>query len=234
MFYPGEPFDLAKYSGAHNFFAFRARLAQKDPDILRPDRNEVLLDEFIAYLTTKFGKPPFFDVKYNQTHHLNGESYLPQMPPWIMTNAFKKNVPIVHLTRRNLLRNFVSIARAKHSGIWHAKDEKAKSSDGVNLDMKALWNFIEFGTKTTNMFENWLHNRPKVFTIDYSELFQESGFLSDKAADGIEKISGLIRLSETKTDFVKLTPNSLEKAVSNFDEVAEKLKGTEYEWMLYD
>ncbi len=229
---PGEPFHIGHFDKPTNFFAYKERIVRDNPAIMRPDRNLDLLNSFIDWTNETLSGTTFLDVKYNQTHFLNGESYLPTQPPWLVKHALINKIPIIHLTRKNHLRTFISEARARKTGVWHSRTGGEVKDDSVHLNVEQLMSHIKSCDAAMHMFAGWMVQRPRVFTIDYSQLFKDSGHLSDMAINGINRITGLESLADLKSDFVKTAATDLHKAVSNYDKVAEVLGNSDYAWML--
>jgi len=232
LFYPGEPFHIGHSNKETSFFHFKEQMIQQDPSFFLPDRDPELLAKFIGHINKRYKSTPFLDVKYNQTHFLNGVSYLPTQQPWIVRHALHSKLPIIHLTRKNQLKVFVSELRAKLTGIWHAKANVDVKNDAVEIDTNRLLHHIKTSNDVMNMFDGWMQNRPNTFTIDYDNLFGQNGNLSESAVNGIQGISGLQGLETLKPVFVKTANNDLSKAIANYDQVSTALTNTPYAWML--
>ena len=233
-YYLGEPFNLANFGKPRNFFSYKEQAVLENPELMRPDRNQELWEGFVDAMNEKFGGKGFIDVKYNQTHHVNGDSYLPTNPPWLVAHAFSQKLPIVHLTRRNHLKNFVSVVRAKKTGVWHTKVKHEALERQVSINVDELMNHIRLCENTLNLFDGWMKNRGHVLTLDYSETFKSDGNLSDKAVEGIERLTGYSGLEALRTDFIKQTSDDLAEEIENFIDVAAALAPTEHAWMLDD
>lgn len=230
-YYLGEPFNLSNFGKPKNFFSYKEAAILADPSLMRPDNNQKLWDGFITTMNKKHGSTGFIDVKYNQTHHLNGDSYLPTNPSWLVGHAFSKKTPVIHLTRKNHLKNFVSVVRAKKTGVWHTKIKQEALDRRVVINTDELKEHISRCENTLMLFDSWMSNRGHVFTIDYSELFGTGGQLSEKGVQGIERITKFEGLGDLKTDFIKQTSDNLESMVENFDEVKASLANTRHAWM---
>lgn len=232
LFYPGEPFHIGHANKGTSFFYFKGQMIQQDPSSYLPDRDPELLARFIGQINQRYNSTPFLDVKYNQTHFLNGVSYLPTQQPWIVRHALDSHFPVIHLTRKNQLKVFVSELRAKLTGIWHAKTDVKVENDAVVVDTTRLLHHIKTSDDVMNMFAGWMQNRANTFTIDYDDLFGADGHLSQMAVAGIQRISKLRNLENLTPEFVKTANNDLTKAIANYDEVSKALTNTPYAWML--
>ncbi len=232
LFYPGEPFHIGHARKDTSFFHFKEQLIRQDPMACLPDRDSDHLSKFVSSIKSRYRSTPFLDIKYNQTHFLNGISYLPTQQPWVVRHALNSKFPVIHLTRKNQLKVFVSELRAKLTGIWHAKTEVKVENDAVEIDTDRLLQHIKTSDEVMKMFDRWMQNRASTFTIDYDNLFGADGHLSESAVNGIRRIAKLENLETLKPDFVKTASNDLSKAISNYDDVVNKLAGTPYAWML--
>jgi len=233
-YYLGEPFNLKNFGKPRSFFSFKERAVLEEPALIRPDNNQKLWDIFIEEMNAKFEGKAFVDVKYNQTHHLNGEAYLPTNPPWLLAHAFGRKMPIIHLTRRNHLKNFVSVLKAKKSGVWHTKTKNDALDLLVKVNTDDLMKHIRLCENTLALFNSWMEKRRHVFTIDYSETFNADGSLSPKAVEGIQRITGFSGLEDLSADFLKQTSDNLANEIENFADVTEALSPTKHAWMLTD
>lgn len=232
LFYPGEPFHIGHANKETSFFHFKEQMIRQDPSAFLPDRDPELLAKFVGQINQRYKSTPFLDVKYNQTHFLNGVSYLPTQQPWIVRHALNSKFPVIHLTRKNQLKVFVSELRAKLTGIWHAKTEIKVENDAVEVDTTRLLHHIKTSNEVMKMFDGWMQNRASSFTIDYDHLFGANGHLSETAVSGIRRITQLQNLEALKPEFVKTASNDLSKAIANYDDVVKTLADTPYAWML--
>jgi len=232
--YPGEPFHIGHKNKTTSFFHYKEKRVKEDSTFLFPDHDQELFEGFVKTLNKQFGGKTFLDVKYNQTHYVNGVSYIPTQTPWLVRYAFQNQCPIIHLTRKNQLKVFVSELRAKKTGIWHAKTHIELEDDLVEVNTSHLLTHIRSSEDVMHMFSSWMNGRAQTFTIDYSEVFSPDGFLSDMAVQGIGGVTGLENLSSLKSDFVKTASDDLSNAISNYQEVVDTLSETPYAWMLED
>lgn len=228
----GQPFHIGHANKETSFFHFKEQMIRQDPSLCLPDSDADLLEKYIRQINQRYERTPFLDVKYNQTHFLNGVSYLPGQQPWIVRHALARKCPVIHLTRKNQLKVIVSELRANLTGIWHAKTRIEVENDAVEVDTGWLLDRLTTLEEVTFMFNSWVQNKPSSFTIDYDDLLTPDGSFSDKAAEGIEKITKLADLKTFTSDFIKTANNDLSKAIENYDDVVATLAGSPYEWML--
>ena len=139
-------------------------------------------------------------------------------------------VRFVLLKRRNLIRRIISSDLGHKTGQWHARRLKNTRAPTLNVKLSAphfvsriraqerLWN------ETVEAFEG----RPAI------ELTYEADVMNDPVA-AYQRVCQFHRLrpfDDVQIRFTKMTPSELENIIENFDELAESLQGTGYEWML--
>ena len=225
-------------SPKNGYFHFLKRQIQQDPENLQyiyPDRRKSSFKNFLDFTGIEYGKDKFvLDLKYNQLHHLNDYWHLINNQPQILKFIKGKNYPVIHLIRRNILSVIVSLTMASKHQIWHAKQENIKEIKNTKiwLDPDKTLNQIKARKKEINRISSFFENYDNALTIYYEDLFDESQNFSQSTADALSK---LLKVDSSgfnlKPIFVKQT-SLLSDVIENFQEIEDKLKGTEFEYCL--
>ncbi|MDH3646252.1 MAG: sulfotransferase [Gammaproteobacteria bacterium] len=147
----------------------------------------------------------------------------PALEKWI----FEQNPNVIHLTRENLLRKYVSMVRLNITRVAHIKAESSMKKK-VNIDVK---NFIEFAdshTATVAMYRDRLLQVSPYLELSYEEFFADTGAAKDNILDFLELGNQEMPFPEMK----KIGSNDLSDDIENWDEVCNALVDTNYEKFL--
>lgn len=139
-----------------------------------------------------------------------------------------KSIKIIHLTRDNILRTHISRLIAGKNQLWvndsgkdvNLADRKVK----VNID--EFLQDVEVTTKYQYEVEEKFSNHDLIH-IRYEDLIQNK---STKMSEIFAFLS--VKPLKTTSDLTKQNSESISEIVSNFDELSQKLKYSELEWML--
>ncbi len=153
-----------------------------------------------------------FKVSYNQI-----EKY-PAIAAWIKEHE----VRIIHLVRGNLLKAILSLKTARKRGQFHStqKVKPVKVFVSPGKLKKSLGRRTRFIEKYRGLFRD----KP------YLEISYES-YVANREAE-TQKVLQFLDIDEfmsLDTDLVKLNPDSVEDILENYEEVAQALKGTNFE-----
>ena len=231
LHYVGEIFHPANIGQDKNYFSHLLHKAREDRSVFLPDRNGANLKTFLESITDS-GIIPIIDIKYNSLHHLNGGWQSPLTPPWILQHAPSTGVPIIHLTRRNFVEVFVSGRLAEANQVWHARKAEEAKIRSVAIDPQALLRFIRHAQEEQSLIERWLVGHSPLVMLDYGEMFDTEGMLSQKWAEKIANNFSVNAFIERTSHFIKQAPDSLKESILNYEEVKRVLSGMEYEWMI--
>jgi LPS sulfotransferase NodH len=137
---------------------------------------------------------------------------------------------IVRLTRRNLLRRYLSGRIACLENVWSAPEHRGKQVT-IKLDIDDLIRSIH-RMETINMSIDALANEFQNVMVDYEQL------VADRTP-AMRRIFEFIGVSATEAEHIKSgtarqNPDKLIDLIQNYDEVYEALENTPYEWFLVE
>lgn len=172
-----------------------------------------------------------FNIKYDQLF----------LMPEIWGIFKEQNIGIIHITRKNLLKSFVSqgivITRQKLANNTKANSTIKPPQIKVNLDTKTL--VIRLGIQRENIkffSSNLLHGKLNSFEVTYEALTEntEHGIseLPQNISKQIHEFIGINEFHALNTDTKKMNSDILEECIENYDDVFKTLKGTEFEFCL--
>lgn len=212
-----------------NFFNFRAELIRSRPELYYPHANarRQLFELYLNNLRTLFPNERFLlDIKYTSWHHLDGFRRDPAGPPGLMELIRDRNIPVVHLIRRNLFSLYVSTRIAIASGIWERvpSEPANRATLTIDLDHCRLW--MTNMARTQKLFSNWLSGC-RVYNLTYESLTEKDAFAN--AVTGVfTGIFGGPPEGEITPGYAKILP-PLHYVVENAGRVRDYFAGSEFE-----
>lgn len=217
----------------HNFFKFLANRIRKDRKLCRPELSGDLFLQFIDEMvrSQSHANAVVFDLKYECLHTVF-RAWQPALNvPLVYELAKDNGYHVMHVTRRNHLRRLLSNQKAVETGNYHAskaEDVKvAKTGISTNMLLEKLCAFDAAYDQTSAFFAGYEH----FLEFDYDDMFDESGFAQPLLTE-------LAEFLEVPEEFdavprnVKVTQGRLQELISNYEEVAATLRGTQYERFL--
>lgn len=142
---------------------------------------------------------------------------------------YDKNIRIIHLKRRNLLRTILSRAIAEKTDIWSSRSTTSK----VKLaNKKVLLNandcFREFERiKKWEVDTDKKFSSHQIFNLNYEDLI-----LSNEGLKEVQKFLG-VPYKDLNTKFKKLNKENLEELIENYEELVADFKGTKWDYLIY-
>jgi LPS sulfotransferase NodH len=136
-------------------------------------------------------------------------------------NAVSKIV----LKRRNRLRTFVSLLLARQTGEWVVYRDEPVPGDRpqVRVEVSEFIENVEFNRAYYSEIESTLRNTGQCALTLYYEDLAQSGSLRE-TFDFLRVVPRIV-----EGDTWKLSPANLRRTIANFDELHERLAGTEFE-----
>ncbi len=246
-----EPFHLKTPddpgTGETNFFVFLKRVAHIDPLRLIAADYEPLFLEYLQHLRGFSAKRYLLlDVKLNSVHHILKRFQPLFAPPHLFELILKHGLRTFVLTRKNYLRYYLSIAKARASDIYHVNAAPAPHLDAkihVNpaelaLELNRCAAEDAFVHDCFTIYANtyWGYNfREKYFTRDYAEIFTATE--NGAAPEFLERFAGWLGISNNFQNFCAFQKQSslpLKEAIVNYREVARCLRRTPFKYCLVD
>jgi hypothetical protein len=133
------------------------------------------------------------------------------------------------LVRKNILRKILSAIIAQKISQYHQGLQKEVALTRIDINIKNLVERLQNQYKYYSMLEDLLKSR-KVLRLTYEDDIQNDPLVGYKRICqflDIEYIEARARLGRTN-------PFNLSDMILNFGEVERTLRGTPFEWMLYD
>ena len=211
-----------------------------------------LLDEFfcwnckywgayrMAYLPDMGLNPSDFNRKYDCSDVIesifkkrNGfkihrDQFSINNPSWKYISNHSK---IIFLYRNNKIKQFISLKKARSSKTWHYRgEEKIPKSKKIVLDLDEFKNFLlQENNNERRILDIISSDSSNVIKISYEKLIQDSNshFLLVQNFLKVEP-------ERLRTSLKKINKKTVRQNVLNYEELANSLKGTKNEFMIYE
>jgi hypothetical protein len=222
-----------------NYFCFMREFCKENPDAWMPSQARARFDEYLDYLSSwskkRYGKPDvLMDMKYNSMHHFNANWLALDEPPTLFKILRDKNVPIIHLRRKNHLRAYVSGLYAHKNKTWHSTTYESITVRSLTINVKDCLDYLRVLKWQDDRVDWILSGYSPQLELEYSELFDLRGRLSAPARQHLADFCCVSPQSIGEPELVKLTPNALDRVIENYAEVESCLRESPYAWMLDD
>lgn len=131
---------------------------------------------------------------------------------------------IIHLTRKNVIQQAISIMIGEATGKWHTKQSERPPE--THLDYTELMNVVE-KIETSLEWEERMLQQFSHFTLSY----EDDLAAPERQTESTARIFSFLGLSprNVQTDFKRTGSSNLSKYLSNYSEIRDKLLGTKYE-----
>jgi len=183
-----------------------------------------VLDQYFDYIFNSIeGKKAIsIDIKYNQHNVIPNQ----------MVILKKKNVKVIHLVRKNILKTFISQElndKAKEIG---RKSHGTKAVRPVKITFKLNDHLLAELSRLENMIINFREILTRNFDcleIYYEDLFYDINIENTTICQNVlEQVYSFLNISDKRydlsTDLRKTNPNQLSDLIDNYDEVRNFLE----------
>lgn len=190
---------------------------------------QTFLKRIQSYLTKWKVISEYFDYIFSLNgHKAIGFKLMHDQMKWmpgIVDYIKENNIKIIHIHRENTLEILASLLTMKKRGYAH-KSKSSNSLDKVQIEMpvdkveKKLDTIYQASMKWKSMFSSYKHYH----LIKYEEYVadrdnQNKSMLDFIGVDSSEKLT---------SELQKVNTLSLKDVITNYDDIAERLKGTRY------
>ncbi|MCE7992755.1 MAG: hypothetical protein HEP71_12280 [Roseivirga sp.] len=174
-----------------------------------------------------------YEIKFYHLHFM-GESF----SNYVQTVSKMGVKKFIVLERLNYLKVIISSLVALQNGLWHIKEETSPSLTRVSVDVDDLWTDGESKT-LMGFLDGYAHSfreaRNTLKDTNTLYLNYEEDILQDPGI-AYTKVCAFLKLppKAPKTNYYRTNRYKLQDIIVNFDELKYYLKGSQYEWMLYE
>ena len=147
---------------------------------------------------------------------------------WALLQA-DSSVKVIHLMRKNKLRQFLSFFQASMTDQWKSHDKNSVGGSALFLQFDDCVKFFDTYTAWESEFDQIFCNHNKI-TMIY-EAFQAN---PDRLLKEIQEFLGVPVRRNLRTGLVKQGRAPLSEAISNYQELKLQFKGSQWESFFED
>jgi hypothetical protein len=180
------------------------------------------------------------DIKYNSAHNVDGPWRDISGEPTLFEYIRQNGMRVLHLTRKNYLRFYLSWVKTNLTGKYHLHASGALASprveEGLTVDIEDLLFRLGLCQSEDRLVIRNLGGYDRYLAIEYEELFPRIG--GPPSGEVLGHIAEWLGIADdfpkTEPRYRKMSALPLSKAITNYEEVAAALRGTELEYVLED
>jgi hypothetical protein len=176
------------------------------------------------------------DVKYNTIRALGGYWDTENGSGDFASFVISRQIPVLHLIRKNILRILISQELAKKTNVWLRTKERTDDEllPKIQLNPKTILAEIQSLHRLTADYKTWFANHPGYQEIVYEDIVGElergqNGASIRALGQFFSKKASSVNLSAIPCK--KIAPEDPSEIVENWDEVLRALHYTEHGWM---
>jgi hypothetical protein len=241
--FQSQPSPKARHEVEANYFNFLDDRRDEVKGVLTSeDAQEALFLEYLGFLGGFSEKSRMVvDVKYNSAHNVDAPWRDLAAEPTLFAYLRRNGIRVLNLRRRNYLRYYLSWLKTEQTRKYHlhaAGPDGAVTveDEGITVEVEEMFFRLELCEAEDRLIHRMLGGYSNYMAIEYEELFPRIG--APPADAVLERVAGWMGI---EPDFRKSQPRyrkqsvlPLEQAITNYDEVAEALRGTDFEYVLED
>ena len=234
---PARPFPaLASHPEFPHFWPWYEREAAAGTISVAPDKRFEAFTAYVAQLGVLVEpKDLVIDAKYDHVRSLSGYEDTDYGSRDFISFVTRRNIPLLHLIRKNLLRVVVSNKLAEQTGAWHraADISPNEPQPKIRLNPKGVLSDIRYAFKLIQDYQNRFSGYPGYHEIIYEDFAREQR----SAEQGIQLRTLALFLDNSpaanpaQPACKKSTPDDPSSVVENWQEVIRVIRTTEHGWM---
>jgi LPS sulfotransferase NodH len=205
-----------------SFFGFRHQRQIENPDFsLRPDAKNIteLLDAYFSHLLRCVKSDKILvDIKYGHVHNFETGWRPSEYRPFLLKYLEKRDVRIVHLSRKDAMATVISSFVAEKKRVWHTRKGDGKTKpEKLHVPVHNLVHDALALEREKRNFFSWLAGN-RCHHVAYEEISENDAL----RAQTMQRLSGFLGLTNDGAVFVssleKVTPPAWE-IVENYGEL---------------
>lgn len=148
----------------------------------------------------------------------------PQKEIWPHLSG-RKDIKIIHITRKNILKTHLSLVRALETGQWYASKKNALKDPGpVHLDCQSCREAFIKTEKEEMEFDRFFSGHPKI-RVTYEDLTK------DRHGEMVKIFNFLgVAYEDTAPSIVKQSGRPLDEMIENYHVLKKEFKNTRWKY----
>lgn len=217
----------------HRFWAYAAERIAAEPRLAHPQHHPRLFRDYIDRLRAEAaGRPLAMDVKYWGLSLVAVSGEIVPRPPFLIRYMRHQRAHVVHLARRNKLRQVLSREIARASGRWAASrpEHQTAPKPKVDLPPAEIVAQIERLAAQEATVRAMLAPLERVRSLVYEEMFTEGGAWSQEIRALVAEVTG--GAAPDRPAHLRQNPEPVAELVADPEALARALAPTPHAWML--
>ena len=237
IFFARQSPTLSSHPEFPHFWLWYALEASARNISVAPDRRMEAFETYISKLSLMVKpKDLVIETKYESVRSLSGYRDTEYGSNDFTSFITSRQIPVLHLIRKNTLRAIVSHKVAEQAAVWHNTTDHAPDevSPKIRLDAKGLLFDIRSAHRLTQDYQNRFAGYPGYEEVVYEDLVREISF--PQTSSNLRTLAHFLDKRPTgpsqPADRVKrVASDDSTDLVENWDEVIRALRATEHAWM---
>jgi hypothetical protein len=241
--FQSEPSPKARFEVEANYFNFLEGRKDTVKEVLTSvDAQEQLFLDYLQFLGT-FSEKRYMvvDIKYNSAHNVDGPWRDIAGEPTLFEFIRRHDMRVLNLTRLNYMRFYLSwvktnLTRKYHLHASHSDAPVKIEDESLRVDLDDLFFRLELCQSEDRLISRMLGDYPRYMAIEYEELFPQMGAPpSDEVLARVASWLGIeANFPKSQPRYRKQSVLPLAEAITNYEDVARALRGTDFEYVLDD
>jgi len=202
-----------------------------------PDRRLEAFANYLSELSAAVDPGDLvIDAKYNSLRSLSGYCDTDYGSHDFTSFITSRNIPVLHLIRKNILKAIVSTKLALEIGAGHHSQQRSPGErlPSIRLNPKNVLFEIRYAFKLTQDYQNRFSGYANYDEVVYEDFvreqnYPEPGIYSRVLALFLDKTPAAA--VQTPLPFKKTTPEDPSEVVENWQDVIRLVRTTEHGWM---
>jgi LPS sulfotransferase NodH len=200
-------------------FAQFCQLRASTKDLSYLSGRVILFYEFLDHTAkTKHVENVGFNVKYGSCHQLDGDWKDYTRRPALFDLMKSWNGRIIHLVRRNVFLQALSLIKAQQTGIWHLPLGRPAISRAVHVRVDELTFRMDSIRKLVSVFSGYLDDDPNVLKVYYEDMIK-SGKFQPEIVESVSDFLGIRLKPDAKPQLSRTSLPDWREDVVNWQEV---------------
>lgn len=216
-----------------DFTRFLDRMIRLTPNwAMNGDNADTFLKQYFEYLKALAGeRVPLVDIKDEQLRIMDWPVTRVSEPPVLLRHIIASGNPIVRITRRDWLAQYLSLILAMETKRWVSYERKQNEpAPRICVDRNGLFDALRAYEASEELLKAWLAGHSRTVFLHYEDLFDQGG-LSTHCRTSVETVLKCA-LSPSLTPLThKIAPAPTE-LIANMEEVRTWLADTKYAHLL--
>ena len=230
IFYAGS-LDLNNKTQFHNYFY--NKIIENPSSILN---NTIVFNDYLKYIKKLFPlkKTILFDVKYNSINVL--QEAWPQLDtvhiPYLIRRIRRTESPVIHITRYNYLKQYISELIASANKIYATKNKVDLKVTSIEINIDDMFKIFKMYRREDNLIKSFFNKHKNYVTFDYDEVFFASEETKKNIFTNINNIIGEDEFYTFESKFKKLNNKTLVESIINYNEVEKAIENSDYSYCI--